>query len=422
MTILLEDTFTAANGTLLGGHSGETSAVWASNAYFGSGNGTADEFVISAGRLRRPSFGDPIGYVGGVAVAYSATSPDLDALQHVDVTFDVVFDATVTNSYVALHYNAQDTVGAPILLFELSHNGTTGALFIPGYGSTSVALSLDTPHAVSAKIRGANLVYSINGVVVRVIPDVSPVGKLGFTIFDFNGESRASIDNLVASTVEAVSYYDDFPGSGTLDAYTSNTGAGYLAGSPLVSLVREGGGYLTTLTSTETRHAIADAPVGVGQTKIEFIGERVTSAGTGVWLVGVRLISPGGLAPTTDPTFGVNVRYLGGTTELFVYDGDGGVTTGVNSIAGTPSPLTDLPFYVVVDLDADTQEIAVQFNGVEVYRSAVTVAALTDWRPVLTIRSSAARDTRIHYAGVMVSAPVEPVGFWTQRVRAIETV
>lgn len=418
MAMILEDTFTGGDGTLLGAHTGETGAVWASNGSFGSGNGTADEFILKANRVRRVNFDDPFGFPGGTALAYSTASTSLDAVQHFDAAFDVTFEAGAVTSILGLYFNAQDTVGSPELMFELYQDGTFS---VPGTGTFPVTITPDAVHQVRALRRGDNMVYMVDGVMVVAVPGVAPVGKLGFSMFDFSADSKVSIDNLTLSSVDGVVYYDEFDGVGNLSGYTSDSGHSYLAfdGSPLTSVHRESG-FLTSDSAGSTRRTLVDYGVAGGSPVLEFLALKTASASTNAWSVNLALQTPGSTA-LADPRFGVSMNYLGGVTELRVSDGVS-TTLDINELPGNPSVFTGTMVYVKCYYDAGSNEVVVDLNGVETYRALSGISSFTDWRPFLAVLPSDLDNTGVWMSMLTLAVPVAPGSFWTNRVRTQEVV
>jgi hypothetical protein len=419
MAILIQDSFTDTEGTLLGGHTGEDNASWLSNANFGSGLGDANEFIIKSNKVRRVNFDDPEGFPSGTAIAYSATSADVDAALHFDLSMDLTFEAGVITSFMGIYYNAQDTFGSPVLLAEFGN--TYVDVIIDG--ATAFAFTEGVTYAVRVSRRGNNVMVFVDDLMIAAVAGVDPVGKIGMSMFDHSAVSKVTVDNWSMQSIDGIAYYDQFNGSGSLDGYTSDSGHSYveISGNPLVSLLRNSG-HLTGDSSVNTRSTFSTAVLPAGKAKLEFLASRQSNASTSVWSVKMLLVQPDATDITSGDRFGASFRFLGGTTELWVYNGDGTFTQDVNELAGTPSPLTNVLSHIVVDYDTDSSEIVVTFNGAEVHRAVIPALDTEGWKPAVEIRIDAADNVRMYHALASVASPFTPEAFWTQRLRTTEII
>jgi hypothetical protein len=419
MTVLVQDSFTDATGTLLGDHTGETNASWLSNANFGSGNGDADEFIIKSNKVRRVNFDDPEGFPSGTAIAYSASSADVDVALHFDLTMDLTFEVGVTNSLMGIYYNAQDTVGSPVLLAEFGN--TYVDVIIDG--STAFAFTEGVTYVVRVSRRGNIIMVFVDDAMIAAVEGVDPVGKIGMSMFDQSAVSYVTVDNWSMQSIDGIAYYDQFDGTGSLDGYTSDSGHSYVAisGSPLTSLLRSSG-HLTGDSTVNTRATFSSELLPAGKAKLEFLASRESDASTSTWLVQMLLVPPGATDLLSGARFGASFRFLGGTTELWVYNGDGTVTQDINELAGTPSPLTGVLSHIVVDYDAGTSEIVVDLNGAEVHRAVIPALDTEGWKPALAVRIDAADNVRMYHAMVSVTSPLAPEAFWTNRIHTQEII
>lgn len=411
MATLIRDTFTDANDTLLGSHIGETNATWASNTGFGSGNGNADEFIIKSNQLRRVDFTDMVGFSGGTALAYSSTSPSLDALPHFDITFDLTFETGVTNSETALYYAAEGVSATLIATI-----GNT-LISISGGGSYAFSPAADQAYAVKLLRRGDIVALFVDDVMIEALPGVSMTGKFGISMFDVSATTLMHIDNLLVESVEGVAYYDEFSGTGTLNGYASDSGASYLAVSGALTSMIRGSGFLRPDSTASTRVVLADVEMPEGSPTIEMFAQRA-AGGAGLWIISMRLQSQ-----ASADLFGMSLRFLSGVTELWLYDGTTTVIQDVNELLGTPSPLTGVVCHVTTSFDAGTSELVVTLNGPEVYRQPVATVDTETWRPTIEMRTDSTT-TGVRLYRVMASAETPPVtpAFWTNLIKTQEVI
>lgn len=418
MATLLRDTFTDANDTLLGSHLGETNAAWLSNTGFGSGTGTANEFVIKSNRLRRVDFLDPFGFDGGTALAYSSTSPNLDALPHFDVTFDLTFETGVTNSEIALYYDAQGGSATDIATISNS------LISIAGGGSYAFSPVADQAYAIKLSRRGNNIILFVDDQMIEALPGVTMTGKFGFSMFDTGADTKHHIDNLLVESIDGAVYYDDFDGAGDLTAYSSDSGATYTpdSGFPSTILVRESG-YLRCDIANQVRRTLVDFTLPAGVPTIEMIGEFVVPGGAGIRTLRLSLLHPDDPAQVGGTLFGAELRYLAGVTEIWAYNGDDTTTQDINELPGNPTAIGNVVSHLVATYDDATSEIVVRFNGAEVHRAVIPALDTEGWRPAIQISVSTPADTSVmYYTLVSVASPVETPAFWTNLIKTQEVI
>lgn len=414
MTILLEDTFTAAEDTLLGSHVGEANAVWASNTGFGSGTGTADEFVIKANRMRRVNFDAGAGYTGGgEALAYSTTSADLGTASDYDVEFSIRFDTGHTNSALWVYKNAAGSPTSGDILAAFTSGGGSGSAQLIGESAVSYTFTDDQSYDVRLSVRGTGLSLYVGGLLIATTTGAAPSGKLGFDLFDTAAVSYVSMDTLVVTSVPAELFRDEFDGVSDLGSHTSDSGAVWTntAGSPGFLDIPVASGYASTVGTT-AREAMADVQFSTGTPEIEFSFMH-TGANTAAWFERCSLFDPIGLGH-----FGVAVRYLGGTTELWLYTGGTSpAVTGINPLIGTPSVLNNM--VSTARLYVDGADLVVDLNGDEVYRAVGAAPDMSGWQPAIRIQSSSTGDTQLNRFVVRDISQVVSL-FWTNLVRTQE--
>lgn len=410
MAILVQDTFTDSEDTLLGDHVGETNAVWLSNAGFGSGNGDADEFVIKSNRMRRVNFDAGAGYTGGgEALAYSSASADLGVNPDYDVEFLLRFDAGNTNSALYIY---QDAAGSPVsgdILATFTAGSGSGTVQLTGESATSYTYVDDQDYAIKLAVRNDDLALYIDGLLIATTSTTAPSGKLGFDLFDTAAVSYVSIDELLVTSVDNELFRDEFDGTADLGSHTGDTGATWTstAGVPGFLDIPVASGYASTVGIT-AREAMADVSFFEGTPQIEFSFLH-TGVSANTWFERCSLIDPVGLGH-----FGVAVRYLGGTTELWLYTGGTSPSvTGINPLAGAPSALNGILSTLL--LFPDGADLVIELNGAEVYRAPGTVPDIAGWQPAIRIQSSSTGDTQLKR--FIVRATVAPENlFWTNLV------
>lgn len=426
MALLLEDTFTDVDGTLLGNHSGETAAAWASNMNFGSGDGNADEFIVRSNRLRRVNFDDLVGYAGGTALAYPPLSPDLDTVPNYDVTFQLRFDTGVVNSELSLYHEADADPGNGERLASFVAGGL-GRITSVGGGVFPFTFVDDQDYTVRFSVRGDTAALYIDGALLDTKTGgwphgTSPTGKFGLAMFDTGADSKVSVDNLSLESVAAEFYRDEFNGSGSLDGHTSDSGHGYMTSVLSTGFIpiNVTSGYAVSDSTSNSRIGVADAPLPVGVPFLEASLLFAASISANVRFVAFHLYDPASAALPDGNRLGFAFRFLGGVTEVWAYNGDTSVTTGIEAVTGSPSPYVDQ--IVTITATLESSELVLTLNGTEVYRASVGTVVTTGWVPVITLRSAASNDTRLLRGLVRVTAPDAPDAFWTQRVRATEVI
>ncbi len=181
MTVFVEDTFTASDGTQLTSHGGETGATWTINLDYSYGpNNYNASVVINDGRLRRPYYGaDNDNSYGGVSVYPSG-------------------DPLGSEYYVELGIVVREFANATIYLLEDADTEDANEIAeIPGYDTGG-----DFPIT-----EGVEFIYrlEVHGTDVKVyIDDVeyadlcyastTPIGKIGLQLFDSGGNDALGVN------------------------------------------------------------------------------------------------------------------------------------------------------------------------------------------------------------------------------------
>lgn len=414
MTTLINDTFTDAEDTLLGSHVGETNAQWVSNTGFGSGTGLADEFVVKANRMRRVNFDAGAGYTGGgEALAYSATSADLGTSTNYDIDFVIRFDTGHTNSALWVYKNAAGAPTAGDILASFTSGGGSGSVQLVGETAVSYTFTDDQSYEVKLAVRGGDMALYVAGSMISTTSATAPAGKLGFDLFDTAAVSYVSMDTLLVTSVTADLFRDEFDGTEDLGSHTSDSGVVWTntAGTPGFLDIPVASGYASTVGTT-AREAMASATFVSGAPEVEFSFLH-TGVSTNAWFERCSLFDPIGLGH-----FGVAVRYLGGTTELWLYTGGTGpAVTGINPLVATPSALNNI--LSTVKLFVDGADLVIDLNGAEVYRAVGAAPDMTNWQPAIRIQSSSTGDTQLNRFVVRAISQVVSL-FWTNFSRTQE--
>jgi len=203
MSTVLLDTFTDTDPTLLTDHNADSGQPWASATSFGSGNGTADEFVVRGNRLRRVNWDDGFGYNGGgEALAYPVGIAGMHTLPAFTVTFGLLFATGVTNSTLYLY---QEADGAPTnddIMVRLTNGINTFDLG----NNPSVAITFNTNqlYAIRLEVAGSTADLYVDEVLVGSYTgpwgvNAVPTGAFGLDLFDTGAESYLTVDTLLIS-------------------------------------------------------------------------------------------------------------------------------------------------------------------------------------------------------------------------------
>lgn len=191
--VLIRDTFTDQDGTLLDGHVGERNAAWAKHPSFLTGVA-----AITGGRVHR-STGSPAIYLAGGVLPVADYAVSFDVVKLTDVNSSaVIFRASSSaDTYYMVRYNG---TGTKVELIKLLA-GASSPL-----GEYVVALSAGVPLPVRAECAGSALRVLVSGVerIVATDTDIAGPGRVGVRLIsNASATTGYHIDNLLVERLAA---------------------------------------------------------------------------------------------------------------------------------------------------------------------------------------------------------------------------
>lgn len=208
MTIYIQDSFTASDGSTLVSRSGEVGATWA--MVFG---GDAARFVIHSNKLRRPTYAeDPVNQGGSAFANASATLPAQFVLEA-----GITAGPNLENWSLEFFQNGE-APGNSDTLASLAGYVTTSNVSAydgnVGFVNGDFAFSSGVNYVVKVVVSNLSLELLIDDVsIVSVTLAVPVAGKLGINIYH-NGDYGPQIDYITVSTgVGTPQFWTSFVGS-----------------------------------------------------------------------------------------------------------------------------------------------------------------------------------------------------------------
>jgi len=206
MSDAVYDTFTAANGTLLVAHVGETGATWTVDNVFGAA--VPGAFVIHTNMLRRPTFAEDPASDGGEALV--RPSGLLPGSSHFTIECGVIFDVVGFGYGFVAFYEQAINPGNPYLLAQVSYNNSN-YLNATGAGSFSFTPVAAHEYIVLLDVNGTTLTLSIDGVVKGTgTRTTMPAEPFGIDLGDGSSYGQTHLTYFRITPVTPSAFWQDF--------------------------------------------------------------------------------------------------------------------------------------------------------------------------------------------------------------------